>query len=123
MEKFDVFRNIARSILGVLLLVATVNGAMGWFCYSHTPGKEGTGWIFCPSTSCYTVGVSIFGVGDSKRGCADKSYPDTCQKATTIIASGDVCFCNGFLCNYSSAGTTSLFLPLLILPYVLHKFL
>ncbi|MPC56199.1 hypothetical protein E2C01_050151 [Portunus trituberculatus] len=67
--------------------------------------------------------VQGVGMGNSKRGCADKTYEEGCMKAKAIIASGEVCFCNSFLCNYSSAGTKSLYLPLLILPYVIHKFL
>ncbi|XP_045619791.1 uncharacterized protein [Procambarus clarkii] len=111
-----------KSVLGVVVLVATLHGVMGLFCYSHIPGTEGNSWVFCPSTSCYTVADSIVGESDSKRGCADKTYPDTCQKAMAIVPSDDVCFCNALLCN-SDASTLSLFLPLLILPYLLHKFL
>ncbi|KAK8735722.1 hypothetical protein OTU49_005287 [Cherax quadricarinatus] len=112
-----------KSILCVLMLVMTLHGVMGWFCYSHIPSTEAIGWVFCPSTSCYTVGASILGERDSKRGCADKTYQDTCQKAPAIVPTDDVCFCNAILCNHSGAGTTYLFLPLLIFPYVLHKFL
>ncbi|XP_071527741.1 uncharacterized protein [Panulirus ornatus] len=113
----------AKSILCVVFVLATLHVAMGWFCYSHIPGREGTSWVFCPSTSCYTVAESITGLVDSKRGCADKTYPDACQQAERISPTGEVCFCNAILCNFSGAVTTSLFLPLLILPYVLHKFL
>ncbi|KAK7063272.1 hypothetical protein SK128_003146 [Halocaridina rubra] len=97
--------------------------ADGLFCHSHIPGSEGTTWVFCPSTSCYTVGISVLGVGDSKRGCADKTYPETCQAAETIVATGQVCFCNQFLCNYSSASSRSCYLPLLLLPYLIFKFI
>ncbi|XP_045124467.1 uncharacterized protein LOC123512255 isoform X1 [Portunus trituberculatus] len=119
-----ILRSCTRSAICLLLMVTTVQGVWGLFCYSHIPDKEGSsGWVFCPSTSCYTVGMSILGMGNSKRGCADKTYEEGCMKAKAIIASGEVCFCNSFLCNYSSAGTKSLYLPLLILPYVIHKFL
>ncbi|KAK4287606.1 hypothetical protein Pmani_039325 [Petrolisthes manimaculis] len=108
--------------------------ASGLLCYGFKKGQsEALGWVFCPSTSCYTVhDENINGLWDSRRGCADKAYKDTCQIAPTITPTDTVCFCNTFLCNtYSSATTitthsctsTLAALPLLLLPYLLHNFL
>lgn len=79
--------------------------------------------FFPQSQLTWPTMFSTVGLVDSKRGCADKTYPDTCQQAERISTSGGVCFCNAILCNSSGAFTISLFLPLLILPYILHKFL
>ncbi|XP_047496962.1 uncharacterized protein LOC125044371 [Penaeus chinensis] len=112
--------NNMKIAVGMVLLLATLHGAKAWFCYSQTPGStEKAGWVFCPSTSCYTVAVSLLGMGDAKRGCADKTYPDACQEASAIAAAGNVCFCNTLLCNDSSAKVPALSLPFLALAYLL----
>ncbi|KAG7167086.1 hypothetical protein Hamer_G005419 [Homarus americanus] len=60
------------------------------------------------------------GIGDGQKGCADKVYPAICQNGNFEgLVSEHVCFCNSFLCNSSSL--PSIFLPLLVLSYLLLK--
>ncbi|XP_037782898.1 uncharacterized protein LOC119579232 [Penaeus monodon] len=105
--------------LGFLALLILTNQASAWFCYSHNPGDK---WsvVPCFSGSCYSIGASIMGLGDAKKGCADKVYPSICQAANFRgLASEHACFCNTILCNSSSNLAPSLLLPLLALGYFL----
>ncbi|XP_042225711.1 uncharacterized protein LOC121868815 isoform X2 [Homarus americanus] len=109
-----------KTITMVILLLGVLNGASAWVCYQHDVGSGSTTWQFCPSGSCFSVGASIIGIGDGQKGCADKVYPAICQNGNFEgLVSEHVCFCNSFLCNSSSL--PSIFLPLLVLSYLLLK--
>ncbi|KAK8738173.1 hypothetical protein OTU49_004083 [Cherax quadricarinatus] len=111
-----------KAVLSVIFLLGVLHGAVGFLCYSRGIGSDYTGVTFCPSGSCYSVGGSFFGATDSKKGCADKKYPFGCQEVGLpgFIAE-HTCFCNSFLCNSSSM--PPVFIPLLLLPYLLQKLL
>ncbi|XP_071520078.1 uncharacterized protein [Panulirus ornatus] len=108
-----------RTVTCVIMLLGILHGVDGWFCYTHEIGSDSTSYQFCPTTSCFSMGASVLGLGDSKRGCADKKYPTICQAMTFKGIVGEhVCFCNSILCNASSM--PSVFMPLLLFPYLLH---
>ncbi|KAK8738172.1 hypothetical protein OTU49_004083, partial [Cherax quadricarinatus] len=115
-------RSTMKAVLSVIFLLGVLHGAVGFLCYSRGIGSDYTGVTFCPSGSCYSVGGSFFGATDSKKGCADKKYPFGCQEVGLpgFIAE-HTCFCNSFLCNSSSM--PPVFIPLLLLPYLLQKLL
>nr|XP_045614988.1 uncharacterized protein LOC123768466 [Procambarus clarkii] len=106
--------------LTCIMLLWTLNGATAWFCYTHNVGAKSWSVAFCPSVSCYSVGAKVLGIGDSQKGCADQVYPSICQSASFQGLAGEhACFCNTFLCNTSSM--PSIFMPLLIVPWLLQR--
>ncbi|XP_042215963.1 uncharacterized protein LOC121862086 isoform X2 [Homarus americanus] len=106
-----------KTVGSVILLLGLLQGAVAFLCY------DTDSWVtFCPSGSCFSVGGNILGLGDTKKGCAEKSYPLGCQSlGLPGIASEHTCFCNSFLCNSSSM--PSILMPLLLLPYLIQKLL
>ncbi|XP_063848008.1 uncharacterized protein LOC135093063 [Scylla paramamosain] len=84
----------------LLLLLLLLQSASGFLCYTRAMGSDYTGFTFCPVGSCFSMGGSIVGKKDSRKGCSKDVKGDECMGASLPgLISGHICFCNGFLCN------------------------
>lgn len=111
-----------RTLLVVLTVFAIMNAVAAFMCYKRDIGEDSTTVEFCGSSTCFSIGGSLGDSKDAQKGCSDEAHDPGCvQTGIPGVVSGHVCYCNTPLCN--SAYTTTIVLPLLVLPAVLQYFL